>query len=66
MRRSQDRGKTVNNGLSVGKVVQFLLYIKNAIDVSREYVRHAWVSTVMISSAAPFTALVQIVRNDLT
>ena len=39
--RSQDRGKAVNKGLSVGKVVQVLLYGKNAISVSREYVRHA-------------------------
>ena len=32
-------------GLSVGKLVQFLLYGKNASSVSREYVRHAWMST---------------------
>ena len=41
----EDRGKAVDNGLSVGKVVQFLLYGKNASSVSREYVWHAWVST---------------------
>ena len=41
LRQSQDRGKAVDNGLSVGKVVQFLLYGKNASSVSREYVRHA-------------------------
>ena len=41
LRFSQDRGKTVDNGLSVGKVVQFLLYGKNAGSVSREHVRHA-------------------------
>ena len=33
IRWSQDRGKAVNNGLSVGKVVQFLLYEKNASSV---------------------------------
>ena len=41
LRRSQDRGKAVDNGLSAGKVVQFLLYGKNASSVSREYVRYA-------------------------
>ena len=49
IRRSQDRGKAVDNGLSVGKVVQFLLYGKNASSVSREYVGHAW----MISFGRP-------------
>ena len=45
LRRSQDRGKAVDNGLSVGKVVQFLLHGKNASSVSCEYVRHARMST---------------------
>ena len=33
VRRSQYRGKAVDNGLSVGEVVQFLLYGKNASSV---------------------------------
>ena len=45
LRRSQDRGKAVDNVFSVVKAVQFLLYGKNASSVSREYVRHAWMST---------------------
>ena len=41
LRRSQDRGKAVDKVFSVGKVVQFLLYGKNASIASRKYVRHA-------------------------
>ena len=44
MRQSQDRDKAVDSGLSIGKVVQFLLNGKNASSVSREYVRRAWMS----------------------
>ena len=65
--RSQDHGKAVDNGLSVGKVVQFL-YVKNTSSVSREYVWHAWVSTgddVVRRPAGCATALAQIVQDDL-
>ena len=68
MRQSYYRGKAVDNRLSVGKVVQFLLYRKNASSVSHEYVQHAWMSTgddFVRPAADRATVLAQIGRDDL-
>ena len=68
LRRSQDRDKAVDNGLRVGKVVQFLLYGKIASSVSHEYVRHVWMNTgddFFRTAARGMTALAQIVPDYL-